>query len=79
MKFTPNGGSSASSIGPSVAAVWISPGYMACAPARATAIGSAGETDTPPIGASWIGASQRNRSVSATALRSYALQQPPSR
>ena len=48
-----------------------SAGYTACPPARATASGSAAPTETQPIGASWIGRSQRSSSVRRRAMRRH--------
>ena len=76
MKFTPKArgpSSRASSTGSSAAGGSASAGYIACAPARATASGSRGPADTLPMGASWIGSSQPSSSHTRFGmLQSYA-------
>ena len=61
MKLTPNAlvpEASSSSTGANADGGNASPGYIACAPAAATAAGSRADALTLPIGASWIGRSQ---------------------
>ena len=79
--MTPNArvrAASASSTGASACGGSPSAEYIPWPPAAATASGSAAVADTLPIGASWIGSSQRRRSVTRVVAThpGYAWESP---